>query len=70
VSVQSSELGPPPFHRKRAWFLPLGTKWGEPHSLAEGGGGPNADDRTDTLVLYIVNPVRLKVTLSKELVPD
>ncbi len=56
LSVQSSELGPHPLIRKRVLPPPLGSR-GETHSLAgEGVGGPNSDEGTDTLVLYVYNP--------------
>jgi hypothetical protein len=44
LSVQSSELGPPPPHPQASVALP--------HSLAGSGvGGPDSAEGTDTLVL-------------------
>ncbi len=63
-SVKSLELGPPTSSTtmQRVRLPPLGY-WGEPHSLSGGGGGgePNSDDWTDTLVFYIVIPLRVFV---------
>jgi hypothetical protein len=57
LSIQAAELGPPARSPARECCSPhLGTG-GETDSLAgEGVGGPNADDGTDTLVLYRYNP--------------
>jgi hypothetical protein len=55
LSVQSSELGPPQLltHKGVLLLPPLGPR-GETHSLAgEGLGGPNSDEGTYTLVLYV-----------------
>jgi hypothetical protein len=50
VCIESPHLLP----RKRV-CPPHGPKWGETHSLAgEWVGGPNSDDWTETLVLYIL----------------
>jgi hypothetical protein len=56
LSVQSSELGPPP--HKRVCFPPLGS-WGEA-TLAGGvgGGGPNTDEGTGIL-MYTLIPLRV-----------
>ncbi len=54
MSVPSSELGPPPPLRKRECLSPL-RSWREPHSVpGEGVGGPNSDEGTETLVLYVL----------------
>ncbi len=59
VSVPSSELGPPhPLHRKGKWLhpWPLGLKWGGGDTFASGRGsvgGPNSDEGTEYLVLYV-----------------
>ncbi len=49
LSVYLSELGP--LIRKRVLLPPLSPR-GETHSLA-GDGGPNSNEGTDTLVLYV-----------------
>jgi hypothetical protein len=66
VVVQSSELGPPSTPTQASVVPPQDPSW-QSHTRLRGSGcgGPSADDRTDTLVLYIVIPLRLKVTLSK-----
>ncbi len=52
LSVQSSELGPPnPSPAISVVPLPFGSKGGD--TLACGGGGPNSNEGTDTLVLYV-----------------
>jgi hypothetical protein len=48
VLVQSSELGLPTHSP-----TPPGVLGGATHACMRGGGGPNSDDWTDTLVLYI-----------------
>ncbi len=56
MSVPSSELGPPPRtpQAKAAPPWTLGPKWGGTHSLPwEGVGGPNSDEGTESLVLYV-----------------
>ncbi len=57
MSVPSSELGPPTPtpQAKVAPPWPLGPKWGGTHSLPGGGGvgGPNSDEGTESLVLYV-----------------
>jgi hypothetical protein len=59
LSVYLSELGP--LIRKRVLLPPLSPR-GETHSLA-GDGGPNSNQGTDTLVLYVYyNPPTLANT--------
>jgi hypothetical protein len=56
VSVPLSELDPPSTPSPASECgSPPGPKWGgETHSFArEGGGGPNSDEGTEILVLYI-----------------
>jgi hypothetical protein len=60
---------PNPLPRKRVCLPPI---WvlGGPHSLAkEGVGGPNSDEGTDTLVLYmyVYCIIPLRLTLQTEL---
>jgi hypothetical protein len=54
LSLQLSELAPPA-PSPASEFCPLHMgPMGEPHSLAgEGVGGPNSNEGTDTLVLYV-----------------
>jgi hypothetical protein len=53
---------PPPPPRMRVWLPPHLVLEGEPHPLAgKEVGGPNSDDWTDTLVLYIEIPLRGEV---------
>jgi hypothetical protein len=62
VSVQSSELGPPTPSPAGEFVSPPWVLEGEPHPLAgKEVGGPNSDDRTDTLVLYIEITLRGEV---------
>ncbi len=59
-SVQSSELGPPLTHKRVLPPPPLGLRGRDTLPCGEGGGGPNSDEGTDTLVLYVYyNPSTL-----------
>jgi hypothetical protein len=53
-SIQSSALGPPTPSPVRECCSSLMGPWGETHSLAgEGVRGPNSDDGTDILAVYV-----------------
>ncbi len=61
MSVQSSELGPPTPSPASGCDSPSpqAPRGGEAKlACGEGGGGPNTDPWTDTLVLYIIIPLR------------
>ncbi len=54
VSVQSSELDPPPFPASECVSPHLGPRRGIHLLGGNGVGRPNSDDWTETLVFYIV----------------
>jgi hypothetical protein len=56
LSFQSSELDPPPLHPQGSVAPPHFGSNGGKHTSC--GGGPNSDDGTDILVLYVYfNPL-------------
>ncbi len=59
LSLQSSELGPPPPHPQVSVASPIRVQVGGTHSLGgEGAGGANSDEGEDILVLrYRIIPL-------------
>jgi hypothetical protein len=44
-------IGPPPSHPQKCCLPPFGSDGGDTLVCGRGGGGPDSDDGTDTLIL-------------------
>ncbi len=66
LSVQSSELDPPPPPPPQASVSPphLGPGGRATLACGVGGGGPNSDEGTDTLVLFLYTIIPLRAGLT------